>query len=369
MIHINKLPKQIVHLAVRAFYYVGALKVINAIAARFRLAKRAGQLSFPFVRRALSRDFQILVYHRINNDRDPYFPATPVSVFSKQMHYLASSYTILSVEEAVSRSVSNDIPPNAIVVTFDDGYRDNYLYAFPILKRCGIPATIFLATDAIGSGNRLWHDEVFAAFRETRSTVLEGFFDGESTVRPLTTLGDRLNAQDQVLSRLKYFGREERTRHIRRLRERLGVGNRTRDRELMLTWDQVREMSRFGISFGSHTVSHPILSTLDEESANFEIVESKRKIEKEIHTPVRSFAYPNGTHRDFTERTKVLVRDAGYDCAVTTIAGSNSRGCDVFALRRATPWDEDIFSFGLRLSYYKLCNGVNSSVRDADICI
>jgi peptidoglycan/xylan/chitin deacetylase (PgdA/CDA1 family) len=90
--------------------------------------------------------------------------------------------------------------------------------------------------------------------------------------------------------------------------------------------------------------------------AQREIAESKRAIEDRLGAPVEGFAYPNGTGADFTEETKSLLRDAGYTHAVTTIPGSNEPGCDLFELRRATPWDEDVFAFGLRLRYNKLCS-------------
>jgi peptidoglycan/xylan/chitin deacetylase (PgdA/CDA1 family) len=350
-----RLLKQIINVALCGFYYVGGLKVINALAVRFRVTKRQDKVVFPFVRRAEARDFQILVYHRINDDADAFFPGTPVHVFAQQMEYLAGNYSILSIEEAVSRSVAAEIPANAVVVTFDDGYGDNYLNAFPILRRWRIPAMIFLATDAIGSGKYLWHDEVFAAFRNTRVDVLEGLFEGERVVRSLRTLGDKLAAQREVLKRLKYIDGDERRTHVGRLREKLGIAECTDNRGLMLTWDEVREMSQYGISFGSHTVSHPILSTINEERVRFEIVESKRQVEKEINMPVRVFAYPNGTQRDFTERTKELLREAGYCCALTTISGTNGRERDLFELRRTSPWDSEIGRFGLRLAYCKLC--------------
>jgi peptidoglycan/xylan/chitin deacetylase (PgdA/CDA1 family) len=122
----------------------------------------------------------------------------------------------------------------------------------------------------------------------------------------------------------------------------------------MLSWAEVKIMSRAGIQFGSHTATHPILSRIDRGRAEREIVDSKRAIEAETGASVDAFAYPNGSPADFTQETKSLLRDAGYAYAVTTVAGPNEPGDDVFELRRATPWDDDIFAFGLRLHYNKL---------------
>ena len=170
-----ELQAQIFNAIARVLFYTGVLNLFNRFVNKFEYNKNEeGKLGFPFVKRRKAGNVQILVYHRVNDDSDAFFPGTPIDVFKNQMEYLAANFNICSLDEAVERMVSKDVPDNTVVITFDDGYRDNYLNAFPMLKNLSIPATIFLATDAIGSKRVLWHDRVFSAFRETRVPVLRG---------------------------------------------------------------------------------------------------------------------------------------------------------------------------------------------------
>ncbi len=347
--------QSIIKAVARLFFYSGALYLFNRIVNRFQPNEnKEGKLVFPFLRKRKCGNVQILAYHRVNDDHDRYFSGMPLEAFRKQMEYLADNFNVCSLEEAVERMTRKDVPDNTVVITFDDGYRDNYLSAFPILKDLSIPATIFLATDAIGSQRILWHDRVFSAFRRTRVMVLDGF--GNYSQRYLlSTVEEKLFAQGEFLKFLWSLDDHEKTFWIDFLVEKLEVTDRKEMPGLMLSWEEVKIMHESGISFGSHTVTHPILSKLSVDRARQEIQESKTVIEHQLRTPIRTFAYPNGRKDDFNESIKNLLKDAGYACALTTQFGTNESDEDLFELRRATPWDLDIYTFGLRLSSYKFC--------------
>jgi peptidoglycan/xylan/chitin deacetylase (PgdA/CDA1 family) len=351
-----KYKERIFNLVAFLLFTLGALKLLNRVVNRLRYNRNEdGRLEFPFVKTRRSGNLQILVYHRVNDDKDPFFAGTPVNVFKAQMEYLASNFNIISLEEAVERLRKRDVPDNTIVVTFDDGYRDNYVNAFPILKKLSIPATIFLAVDAIGSCRVLWHDRVFSAFRETRVNLIKGF--GRSSHEyPLNTVEEKLLAQEKVLNFIRSQNERELMSAIDLLVEKLEVLDRKEVAGLMLSWEEVRAMHLSGISFGSHTVTHPILSKLSRERTREEIEKSKHIIDERLGARVKTFAYPNGKATDFNETTKKLLRDAGFICALTTSFGTNECGQDLFELRRATPWDKDVCAFGLRLNYYKFCS-------------
>jgi peptidoglycan/xylan/chitin deacetylase (PgdA/CDA1 family) len=339
-------------IAMRVCYYSGVLKLFNFFSAKFQPKKYPeGKVVFPFVQRKRARNLQILVYHRVNDQGDSFFPAVPMDQFAAQMEYLAANCFPCPLEEAVQRLKHNDLPERAVVVTFDDGYRDNYQYAWPILRRFRIPATIFLAAGAIGSG-RIWHERVFRAFRTTQAVKLERFPDRESSY-PLTSLEARLNAQSRALRFLWELTDEERLRWINRLEERLGMGDPGESEAILLGWDEISVMSESGVSFGSHTISHPILSKSPEEKLKEEIEGSKKIIENKIKRAVSSFAYPVGRKQDFNDRVKAMVKEAGYQCALTTVFGVNEPGQDLFELRRGTPWESDIPSFAAKLSWYR----------------
>jgi peptidoglycan/xylan/chitin deacetylase (PgdA/CDA1 family) len=338
-------------------FYVGAIKLVNVVANRWKLhnTNHNGKMAFPLIRKARARNVQILIYHRVNDDRDPFFPALPVETFRRQMEYLAENFNFLSLAEAVARLQKRDVPDNGVVITFDDGYRDNYVNAFPILKSLSIPATIFLTTDAIGSGRVIWHDRVFCAFRDTRLTWLAGI-GGISRQYRLTTVEEKLLAQREFLQFVRSQKDEERLYWIDWLIKNLQVIDQKTVLGLMLSWDEARAMLRCGINFGSHTVSHPILSKQSVDQAWREIWQSKEELEKQLGVLVVTFAYPNGTAGDFNDTTKGLLREAGYRCAVTTLFGSNAHEQDLFELRRATPWDRELYSFALRLNWFKFAS-------------
>ena len=335
--------------------YSGALRTIHCLVDRYQYRRNSsGGAVFPYIKKRRSRSVQILAYHRVNDEQDPFFPATPTKVFARQMEYLASHFSVYPLADLIESLQRRDVPENAVAVTFDDGYRDNYQNAFPILRQLSLPATIFLATEAIGSGKVLWHDRVFSAFRETQALYLEDA--GNDVGRyPLGTLEEKLFAQGEVVRRLQSLDDSGRSLCIDRLIEKLGVVDRKEAPDLMLTWDDVKIMHQSKFSFGSHTVTHPILSRIPSIKVREEIFESKRILEERLNTSVTTFAYPVGRKEDFNELTKDCLREAGYICALSTIFGSNSDGQDLFELRRGKPWEEYLPVFAAKLDWYRLC--------------
>ena len=330
---------------------VGLFGPLNWVANRYVRAERA-----PFLRRRRVRNVQILVYHRVTREPDSYLPPMPLSTFERQMEILSRRFRVIGLDEAIDAIESGSVPDNAVVVTFDDGYRDNFDVAWPVLAALSMPATVYLTTGVIGTDAMLWHDRVFHLFHETAATRLAGFgSDGETL--PLT--GDE-NKERSLYGTLPYFRSlppEEREEAIGRLAKRLGVEDAAPRTRLMLSWDEVKQMHRGGVSFGAHTVSHTILSRLPVDRARWEIIESKREIERRIGAPVTTFAYPNGRAGDFDTSTKVVLREAGFDGAVTTIFGANPgprSEWDPFEIRRGGPDSFEPALFAAKMNLLKL---------------
>lgn len=344
--------KRLKKILIRLFWLTGAATLMQKLANRYLIRKcRAGSLVLPLLRTRASRTVQILVYHRVNDEGDPFFPATSIADFRRQMAFIAENYRVYSLEDATESIQTDEIPEDAIVITFDDGYRDNFQNAFPILREFSIPATVFLATDAVRPGKRLWHDDVFSAFRNTKALWLKGLPDKRS-VFSLQTLADKLQAQRHILQLLWSLTVDERENRVEQLLDSLNV-KRCDDQTLMLSWEEIQVMHAHGICFGSHTVTHPILSTLPEARLLLEIIESKRVIEEQLTNRISTFAYPVGRAQDFDARTKAILKEHGYRSAVTTIFGVNEPGDDLFALRRMTPWERDLPSFATKLAWYR----------------
>src|SRR5689334_9989952 len=119
--------------------------------------------------KASSERFQLVGYHKVSPDPHPFFEPVQPDVFERQMQFFKDCYNVMELQELVRRSQRGSLPERAMAITFDDGYRDNYDYAFPILKKLGLPATIFVATSAIENAKILWHDRIFDAFRFARA--------------------------------------------------------------------------------------------------------------------------------------------------------------------------------------------------------
>jgi peptidoglycan/xylan/chitin deacetylase (PgdA/CDA1 family) len=294
---------------------------------------------------------QILTYHRVNDDGDPFFPAVPTRIFAQHMAYIAETCRVLTVEDLVERMGRGELPRDAIAITFDDGYRDTLTHAAPVLARLGVPATIFLATGFIGTGEIPWVDRVALALKRTEARrVMSPWGEAVSLTGP----AERLRTLDLMLRYFKRLPDDVRQEAVEALLARLGVDEEPPSPVAMLSWEEVRALAELGFSIGAHTVDHPILSRIDSRRAWAEIVGSRDAIAAACGRPPRAFAYPNGGIEDYTDAVVDLVRRAGFTCAVTTRFGVNGRHTSPWELRRGGPWEPDLPTFATKLAWYRI---------------
>lgn len=321
--------------------------LIRGAAAALYRSRLIRPLSIAVGRAQRQRAFQILTYHRVNDETDPFFPSIPTDVFERQMAYVARTCSVVTLETLVERMGRGVLPPNALAITFDDGYRDNLTHAAPILTRYGLPATIFVATGFIGSAEVPWFDRIALAFKTTAASAFEAPW-GERL--RLAGQADRLRALDVTRAYLKRLPDDALRVRVAHLLGKLGVTDQRCFKNLMLTWDDVHALTGLGFSIGAHTVNHPILSRVSPQRAWMEILGSLTMIESACGRAPRAFAYPNGGPDDYNETVKSLVREAGFTCAVTTRFGLNTRTTSPYELRRGGPWERDLPSFALKLA-------------------
>jgi len=325
--------------------------LVGLAAATLYRAGLIGPFTMAAGHAARNQTFQILSYHRVNDADDPFFSSLPSHVFERHMRFLARWYRVFTVEALVQRAREDRLPPNAVAITFDDGYRDNLTAAAPILLRYGLPATFFLATGFIGTGEVPWFDRLAAAFKETTASMLVSPW-GEC----LDLRGEpaRLRALQVALEHLKQRPGSELTRLLEELLDELGTPDQRQFKGLMLTWDDALAVIGQGLSIGAHTVSHPILSRVSPEQAWQEIAGSRAMIAAACGIAPDAFAYPNGKPEDYTPAIARLVRQAGFACAVTTRFGLNTRHTSPWELRRGGPWEHDLPTFALKLATMRL---------------
>ena len=334
--------------AAKLYWNLGLSSVAKRVSRRYQVSDNG----FGLKPRAAA-SARIFCYHRVNNNEDPFFPAMPVEQFDQQIEYISRYHNVVSLRDLLTRLDDGCAEP-MIAVTFDDGYRDNYENALPVLERYGVPATIFLATGVIDSGQPLWFEELAG---KLKTTTLE-FLDVELGVPRrflLRTEGDRLDTNRRLLELLRMLPDHLRHNWLREILRELG-GASGEPRGNMLTWDQVREMTGRGIAFGGHTVTHPFLSKTTDDQMAWEVSECKRQIERMSQREVEHFAYPNGREEDFIVSSKRLLKQAGYRAAVTTIWGHNDGSTDPMELRRSGPWERDPALFACKLDWYQLSN-------------
>lgn len=293
-----------------------------------------------------SRCLSILIYHRVIPEPDPLLPDEICAKdFDWQLAVLDRWFRVLPLPEAVARLRAGTLPVRAACVTFDDGYADNVSAALPLLRKRGVHATFFLAS-AFLSGGRMWNDTVIETVRRARKSALDGRPAGLGTL-DIATPDQRCQTIERLLGSLKYLPLEERQRRAEELAAAAG-GDLPRD--LMMTPAGARQLCDSGMEIGAHTVNHPILAKVDHDRARREIEDSRTRLEEMTGSRVRLFAYPNGKPRiDYTQEHVDIVRNLGFDAAVSTAHGVARRTSDLFQLPRFTPWDRTPGRFLMRL--------------------
>lgn len=289
-----------------------------------------------------SAQLAILTYHRVlplHKTHQYPFQGMMMArdLFEAQIAYLAKNYTVLGLPEAIRLLEQGQIPRRAVTITFDDGYRDNYEYAWPILKKYQVPATFFITTGFLDRRIHLWWDEVMEIVQQLSYDPNSG--RGKERLLPnwMVSLFRKLQEGNspqaiakEIVDHLNRTSLQERQTSLEALREFANLDPNHRP-DLMLTWEQVREMHRSGMHIGAHTVTHAFLDELEDREAQAEIEGSVQRLQEQLKTPIRLFSYPRGRSVDSLKR---LLQQAGIEAAVTTEIGRNKPGTDLFQLKR-----------------------------------
>jgi peptidoglycan/xylan/chitin deacetylase (PgdA/CDA1 family) len=317
--------------AALALHYSGAREILSAVQ-----------------RRAVGgRRVLILSYHRVVADfagearRSLYTLNIEQKTFRRHLEVLEESHDVVSLDDALSlldgtRQAARDVA----VVTFDDGYRDVYQHAFPVLRDLRIPALVYVPSAFVGTDRRLGHDRLFAALRCMRKRGIGPLAVGvgnpgerwlidalEGDATPHLAL-ERLIARHPTPGLLRLADA---------LEDRLGLSSyKPPGGELPVSWEMLREMQANGIATGAHTAEHTVLTNQRLDEARREIALCKTALEKGLKRPVTHFAYCNGY---YSAGVAQALKAEGFVSAVTTEDMPNTPGVDPFALKRKVLWE------------------------------
>lgn len=304
------------HTALRGIRGIGGLRVIEALYGASRLT--------------------VLAYHRVVDPADPEFQgfrgnvsATPAA-FAAQMEWVAERMQPVTLDQVASVLEGVPLPPRSVLVTFDDGYRDNLTAAAPILAAFEVPATLFVATDHVSTGDPFWWDRV--------ATWFEALGPGATE---LPVLGSRSwTAPDAIASEwieaAKLLDHEVKEAAVEELRDVLG-GDAESEAGDLLDWNEVRALHADGWSIGAHTCSHAILTRLAAEQVVAEVRDSVDRVQAEVGAAVLGFAYPNGQAGDFDGTARDAVAASGVPLAFSLVPGPARAGefrADPYGVRR-----------------------------------
>ena len=302
----------------------------------FYVAKRVGLPGLDFGDR---RQAAILRYHSISDAADgnmlyvnPAICHSP-AVFERHVAMLARRYRCVTMD-AVLESIAGGrpLPAGAVAITFDDGYRDNYSHAFPILRRHGVPATFYVTTGCLDGAEPLWTSQIRYVVQRTEKAGLTEPVTG--THLRLENDEGRAGALRHLTTTFDGLTRGDRTAALRDVARQAGIDLEPLGAKF-LRWSEVEEMQREGMLIGSHTLSHPRLPAVSIDEARREIADSRAELAGRLRRDVRHFAYPNpGDRTHHTAALRALVVTSGYLTAVTSEQGYVQHGDDALELGR-----------------------------------
>jgi len=293
------------------------------------------------VRRVFRGDLRILAYHRVLDvsvetfDFDLALVSASAAQFRAQMEYVKKRYRPMRFHDVIQHlDAGRALPTDAVIVTFDDGYDDNYRIAYPILRELGMPATFFVSTGHIDSGRPYAYDWLVHMIVTTPATRLElPELKFESELAPSRDARAALAAE--LLNRLKWLDDDQQGALISRLERIWSMPRAPHPDCRPMSWDQLREMQAGGMEIGSHGVHHRMLARLPGAEMRSEVADSKAALERELGGAAEVLSYPVGGTNAFGAEVIAALKAENFRIGCSYISGSNQLPLrDLYALRR-----------------------------------
>lgn len=294
----------------------------------------------------------VLRYHSIQ-DRPEQYDNTigcdsihATSVFERHVELIARRFNAVSLDDiSCFLRGEKSLPPRAVAISFDDGYKDNLRFAAPILNRFGIPGTFYLLVDSVDRSRAPWYCVLRHAFATAGNSKWKD--PATAVIHELKDARSRHVAVSGASDICAKLGSTLRERWIEDAVRSLDPAPFPNESDLMMSWDDARSLAKSGHIIGSHTMTHPNVAHVSAADARFELTESKLKLEKELGQPVKHFSYPHpALSPQWNEATLKITDELGYTTAVVTTSGAVRADTRVLAIPRTyIPRDECEFLF------------------------
>ncbi|MCX7097493.1 MAG: polysaccharide deacetylase family protein [Methylococcales bacterium] len=295
----------------------------------------------------------ILIFHRVLDGPDSLRPwEIDSETFAWQMALIAKYFNVMAFSEAIERMENHTLPSRAMCITFDDGYADNYTNALPILLQNKLSAIFFIASGYL-DGGRMWNDSVIESLRVMPGSRLDLSKIGLDSY-DISSEQKKADSAIAIIQNIKHLDPDVRTQHTDYI---VSLAKKELPHDLMLSSQQLAKLHVSGMEIGGHTVSHPILATLSLDAVKQEVCDNKASLERLLSAQVRFFAYPNGKPgQDYLPEQVHVIKNCGYEAAVSTLPGVSTALDDPWQLARFTPWDKHPLKFMLRIAieYFQL---------------
>ncbi len=285
-------------------------------------------------------------YHRIGNAKKAVFDRAIFScsseAFEKHLQEIKDNFTVINTFQLAEMIAKNiKLTKRYAIITFDDGYVDNYLAALPLLKKYQLTAVFYLVTDFINSKNIPWWDEIAYLLRHSLGQNYRFLAtDKVYTLAPKTI--------DQVIQKVMLDAKQSQSHTIEQVladvRSKLPQAKQQLQQEkqaLFMNWQQVKALQANGMEIGSHTVSHKILAQLSEQEQAFEIEESKKILESKLNIKINSIAYPVGRSYCYNQLSLCYAKNSGYQIGFNNEAGHHQEIQNAFDLNRYCVTDDN----------------------------
>lgn len=308
-----------------------------------------GLLMQPVFRVLARGRLTVLLFHKVPSSPHPLAEAEIGLVeFERVLKLVTQLFCVMPLSEAMAALKAGRLPPRAACITFDDGYPDWLRGPIPLLQRYQAHATFFVTTGQF-LGEPMWNERILHAVSAAGGNVPPILFeDVAMSGVPLATQDDKRVAIPTLDRLIKYQSPEVRARLLAQLEGHVGV---PADLAPVMSPDDVRTIHSLGFGIGAHSVTHPILALCTQAQARDEIGGAREHLESIIRAPITAFAYPNGIpDKDFRAEHVDLVREAGYEFALTTQRGVATAKTSLYEVPRFTPWGPSRLRMGLQFT-------------------